>query len=80
MSIDRTVTKKVCTRNQWATNTTMENAQNWRMAPLEKNAMTPSTELQVQSFKEFDVPACPRPSAMRSLTGKAIEVLTTAST
>ena len=50
------------------------------MAPVEKNAMVPSTELYVHSFSELDVPAYPRPSAIRSLTGRAIEVFTTAST
>lgn len=57
ISIDSTVTKKVWTRNQWATNTTMENAQNWRMAPLEKNAMTPSTALYDTTFSVLEVPA-----------------------
>lgn len=55
--MDSTVTKKVCTRNQWATNTTMENAQNWRMAPLEKNAMTPRTALYDTTLSVLEVPA-----------------------
>ena len=42
--------------------------------------MTPRTELYVHSLRVLDVPARPSPSAMRSLTGSAIDVLTTAST
>lgn len=35
----------------------MENAQNCRIAPDEKNAMTPSTALYATTFNVFDVPA-----------------------
>lgn len=42
--------------------------------------MTPRTVLYEHNLSEFDVPAYPRPSAMRSLTGKAMDVFTTAST
>jgi hypothetical protein len=79
-SIDRTATKNVCTRNQWATSTTTANAQNWRVAPCAKKAMTPRMILYVRTFSELEVPARDKPSAIRSLTGRVIDVLTTAST
>jgi len=44
-SIDRTVTKKVCAKNQCATRTTTAKAQNCLMAPSEKPAMTPKMVL-----------------------------------
>ena len=78
--MDTTVTKKVCTRNQWATSTTIEKAQNCLIAPVENTAMTPRTALYETTFNVFEVPAWLRPWAIRSLTGREIDVFTTAST
>ena len=78
--MDTTVTKNVCTKNQWATRTTIENAQNCRMAPVEKTAIIPRIELYETTFSVFEVPARLRPCAIRSFTGRVMDVLTTAST
>lgn len=78
--MDTTVTKNVCTKNQCATSTTMEKAQNCLIAPEEKTARTPSRALYATTLSVFDVPARLRPCAIRSFTGKVMDVLTTAST
>ena len=78
--MDTTVTKNVCTRNQCATRTTIENAQNCLIAPVDRAAMTPRTVLYDTTLSVFEVPARLSPWAIRSLTGKDIDVLTTAST
>ncbi len=78
--MDTTVTKNVCTKNQCATRTTIENAQNCLMAPEENTARTPRMVLYETTFSVLEVPAWLRPCAIRSLTGSVMDVLTTAST
>ena len=58
----------------------MAKTQNWRMAPREMDAIRPRIAIYERTFKVLEVPARPRPSAMRCFTGSVTDVLPTAST
>ncbi len=80
ISMESTAIKSVCAKNQWATNTTIANAQNWRTAPTEKNAITPRMALYDTTLSVLDVPARLNPSAIRCFTDRVTEVFPTAFT